>query len=403
LNTPRTRTILLVAGEASGDRIAARAIKAAKQLAGGRGETLNFMGVGGDECESEGMRCLYHARDMSVVGLIEVLRRASFFREALKRVTALMDPEHDEPDTVVLVDYPGFNMRIAREAKKRGIRVVWYVSPQVWAWHKSRLPELVKLVNEMLVIFPFEEKLYRDAGLANAHFIGHPLMEMIDEESHRYAAKKVFAKLHGFEPDLDWLLIFSGSRSEEVRRLLPTMSLAASQIAQKHNMQAILVESRSIESEYYSRYLSSNVTRFRDHEAAHELMHHARIGLLKSGTTTLEAALLGLPGVICYKTHPLTFAIGKRMVKLPFIGLANIVIGSKLYPELLQSECNVEAISREADRVLSREVPFREALEGLGEQLRSRGEVTSMRAARAILGLEIAGEGLRAEAHATLS
>ncbi len=385
MQTPHARTILLIAGEASGDRIAARAIRAAKKLASENDERLNFIGVGGDGCEMEGMRCIYHARDMSVVGLIEVLRRASFFREALKRVTALMDDPTAKPDTVVLVDYPGFNMRIAREAKKRGIRVVWYVSPQVWAWHKSRLPELVKLVDEMLVIFPFEEKLYRDAGLKNAHFIGHPLMEIIDEESHRYSGKEAFAKKHDLDANKDWLLIFSGSRSEEVRRLLPTLSNAAIAIASKHNMQPIVVEAQSIEPAYYERYLSQPITRFRDHDAVHELMHHSRLGLLKSGTTTLEAALLGLPGIICYKTHPLTFAIGKRMVTLPYIGLANIVIGRKLYPELLQSECNVTQLSVEADEVLTSEREFRTSLRGLGNALRSQGEPTSVRAARAIL------------------
>jgi len=381
----RAQTILLIAGEASGDRIAARAIKAAKILAAERQQSISFIGVGGDECQAEGMQCLYHARDMSVVGLIEVLRRASFFREALKRVTVLMDEEATRPDSVVLVDYPGFNIRIAREAKKRGIRVVWYVSPQVWAWHKSRLPELVALVDEMLVIFPFEEKLYRDAGLANAHFIGHPLMEIIDDEAPRYSAREDFAVKYDLDASRDWLLIFSGSRPEEVRRLLPTLASAADQTGSKHNMQPIVVEAQSIESSYYERYLLTPLKRFRDHDANHELMHHARLGILKSGTTTLEAALLGLPGIICYKTHPLTFAIGKRVVTLPYIGLANIVIGRKLYPELLQLDCSVEKISAVAEEVLSGEAEFRTSLQGLGLSLRSPGEPTSVRAARAIL------------------
>jgi lipid-A-disaccharide synthase len=381
----QTQTILLIAGEASGDRIAARAIKAAKVLAAERHQSVNFIGVGGDECEAEGMRCLYHARDMSVVGLVEVLRRAGFFREALKSVTALMDDEATRPNTVVLVDYPGFNIRIAREAKKRGVRVVWYVSPQVWAWHKSRLPELVSLVDEMLVIFPFEEKLYHDAGLANAHFIGHPLMEIIDEEMPRYSGKKEFATKHDLDPSREWLLIFSGSRPEEVRRLLPTLALAADRITAINDMQPIVVEAQSIESSYYERHLPTPLKTFRDHDANHELMHHAKLGLLKSGTTTLEAALLGLPGIICYKTHPLTFAIGKRVVTLPYIGLANIVIGQKLYPELLQQDCTVDKISAAVDTVLYTQAKFREALKGLGSSLRSLGEPTSMRAARAFL------------------
>jgi lipid-A-disaccharide synthase len=382
---------MLIAGEASGDRIAARAIREMKQLSIAHGESVQFIGIGGDECEAEGMLCTYHARDMSVVGFVEVLRRASFFRNALKRITAMLSDKTTRPDTLVLIDYPGFNIRLAREAKKLGIRIVYYVSPQVWAWHKERVHELKKLVDEMLVIFPFEEKIYRDAGLANAHFVGHPLVEMIDEESKTFSDKTTFAAKHGLDPSKEWLLIFSGSRSEEVRRLLPTMSTAALELQKRHGLLPLIVESPSLDEAYYSNYAASGITRFRVPNVTHELMHHATLGLLKSGTTTLEAALLGLPGVICYKTHPLTYAIGKRVVKLPYIGLANIVIGRKLYPELLQHECNAEMLVKETEVVLDERVAFRDALEGLSATLRSGGivgnpnEPPSRRVARAIL------------------
>jgi lipid-A-disaccharide synthase len=365
------RNIMLIAGEASGDRIASRAIRAAKQLANEQEKSISFFGIGGDECAAEGMECLHTAREMSVVGFVEVARRFTFFRRVFLEMTRALDERR--PDAILLIDYPGFNIRLAREAKKRGIRVIYYVSPQVWAWHKSRIHELKRVVDEMLVIFPFEEKLYRDAGMKNAHFVGHPLVERIDEERERWSDRASFAATHGLDAKRKWLLVFSGSRTEEVRRLLNIMSEAAVEFSEKHNMQPILVESASIDSSHYDKYVHAPIARFRASDATHELMHHAELGILKSGTTTLEAALLGLPGVICYRTHPLTFFIGKQLVKLPYIGLANIVLGWKLYPELLQGEVTPTSVWKELEIVLSRRVEFKQSLTGLADSLRVAG------------------------------
>jgi lipid-A-disaccharide synthase len=259
------------------------------------------------------------------------------------------------------------------------------VSPQVWAWHASRIKDLKRVVSDMLVIFPFEEKIYRDAGLANTHFVGHPLIERIDEEKRSFTSRKDFALRYGLDPDRKWLLLLAGSRTEEVRRLLPPLSLAAQSFAKKFDYQTILVESSAIAPEHYSAYLRIPLKRFRHTDATHELMSHADLGLLKSGTTTLEAALLGLPGVICYRTHPLTFAIGKRLVKLPYIGLANIVLGQKLYPELLQNEVNETSIVAALEEVQQRSVSFRVALHGLEATLRLPGPTPSERVAQTLL------------------
>jgi lipid-A-disaccharide synthase len=374
---------LLIAGEASGDRIASRAIRAAKKLAQEQGKSISFFGIGGEECSAEGMECLHTAREMSVVGFVEVARRFTFFRKVFLEMTRALDERR--PDAILLIDYPGFNIRLAREARKRGIRVIYYVSPQVWAWHKSRIHELKRVVDEMLVIFPFEEKLYRDAGMKNAHFVGHPLVERIDEERERWSDRASFALVHGLDSERPWLLVFSGSRTEEVRRLLPIMSEAAVEFSAKHQMQPILVESASIDSSHYDRYIRKELIRFRAPDATHELMHHAELGILKSGTTTLEAALLGLPGIICYRTHPLTFAIGKQLVKLPYIGLANIVLGQKLYPELLQREVTTTSITRELASVLSRKKEFKRSLIGLADSLRVAGSGPSRHVAETLL------------------
>jgi lipid-A-disaccharide synthase len=377
------KNIMLIAGEPSGDRIASRAIRAAKQLAEEQNKSISFFGIGGDECVAERMECVHTAREMSVVGFVEVARRFVFFRRVFLEMVRLLDERR--PDALLLIDYPGFNIRLAREAKKRGIRVIYYVSPQVWAWHKSRIHELKRVVDEMLVIFPFEEQLYRDAGMENVHFVGHPLVERIDEEHERWSDCGSFAAAHGLDAERKWLLVFSGSRMEEVRRLLPVMSEAAVEFSEKNNMQPILVESASIDSVYYDKYIHVPITRFRTSEATHELMHHAELGILKSGTTTLEAALLGLPGVICYRTHPLTYAIGKQLVKLPFIGLANIVLGKKLYPELLQNEVSSTSISKELEMILSRQQEFKQLLMGIADSLRVAGNGPSRHVAETLL------------------
>lgn len=367
----RTRSILLIAGEASGDRIASRAIRATRLLAGEQGTAISFFGIAGEECAAEGMELMHSVREMSVVGFVEVARRFAFFRRVFQEMVRALDER--TPDVVFLIDYPGFNIRFAREAKKRGVRVIYYVSPQVWAWHKSRIEQLKQVVDEMLVIFPFEEKIYRDAGLSNTHFIGHPLVERIDEERSCYQSREAFALQHGLNSEKDWLLVFAGSRSEEVRRLLPIMSSAASEYASHNDLQPILVESSSISEDQYDRYERTGQTpiwHFRDADATHELMYHSQLGILKSGTTTLEAALLGLPGVICYRTHPLSYAIGKRVVKLPYIGLANIVVGKKLYPELLQSDVSKNNLLVGLDGLLASREAFQRELTGLAEKLR---------------------------------
>jgi lipid-A-disaccharide synthase len=267
---------MVIAGEASGDRIAARALREANRIAEKNDGKLDVYGIGGDECARQGMDCYYKAKDMSVVGFVEVAKRARFFKRVLREMQDLLKHNDSRPDVLVLIDYPGFNIRLARTAKEQGVRVVYYVSPQVWAWHGERVNELRDLVDEMLVIFPFEEDIYRKAGLANAHFIGHPLCEIIKEESLSFGTREAFAIKHGLDKDKDWLLVYSGSRKEEVRRLLPVMTEAAGNLARERSMQPIVVEARTIDREIYEVHGAKGFVSFREPHASHELMHHAQ-------------------------------------------------------------------------------------------------------------------------------
>jgi lipid-A-disaccharide synthase len=376
--------ILAVAGESSGDRLAARALKEAIHEAGSRGISLHLFGIGGEDCKKLGMKCLYTTEQMSVVGFLEVAKKYQFFRGVLKETTSLLDSETERPDILFLIDYPGFNLRLAKEAHKRGIRVVYYISPQVWAWKASRIKDIVRSVDDMIVIFPFETDIYIKAGLAGTHFVGHPLLEIIREERSGFSSRVEFGKKFGLDPTKQWLLAFPGSRGEEVKRHLEIMTSAALEFSVKHNMQPIVVESESLPANFYPA--RPGVTYFRSAKDIHELMDHSELGILKSGTTTLEAALMGFPGVICYKTSAPTYMIAKRLITLPFIGLANIVLGKKLYPELIQSEFTAERITENLELVMNQKVKFSEELKTIGDILRSANDSPSKQAARILLG-----------------
>lgn len=374
----------MVAGEESGDRLAARALAEVKNHCNSKGVTTDLYGIGGNHCKALGVRCYHHADEMSVVGFAEVASRYFFFKRVLREMVNLLDSPATRPDVLFLVDYPGFNLPLAREAKKRGIRVVFYVSPQVWAWKSSRIKKIVASVSEMVVIFPFEAKLYLDAGLAHTYFVGHPLLEIIEQERNTFSSREAFGLIHGLDASKQWLAIFPGSRNEEVRRHQETMCNAAIIFCKKHNFQPVFVESESVAADKYSPFPSIN--HFRSAGDVHELMFHADLGILKSGTTTLEAALMGLPGVICYKTSVLTYQIAKRLIKLPFIGLANIVLGRKLYPELIQDDFQQANIVTALDSVLMNASTFSTELKQITNILQSPDGSPSLRVAEILLG-----------------
>jgi lipid-A-disaccharide synthase len=379
--------ILTIAGEVSGDRLAGRVLSDAQKIAGNKGNTLDLYGIGGTDCKKAGMDCMYSPEQMSVVGFFEVARRYNFFRKVFKHIVSFLDSPALKPDIVFLIDYPGFNIKLAKEARKRGIRVVFYVSPQVWAWKASRIKDITASVDEMIVIFPFEAELYKKAGLEKTYFVGHPLLEIIEEEKKSFSSREAFAHEFGLDPAKEWLLVFPGSRKEEVSRHIGIMTEATENFCVGKNFQPIIVAAESIPE---STYQDGHITIFRSANDVHELMHHSQLSILKSGTTTLEAALMMLPGVICYKTSPATYQIAKRMITLPFIGLANIVLGKKLYPEFIQSEFRVERIMQSLEFVYPEKEQFKEELKEVWNILRPPDGVSSpsKRAAEILLGYD---------------
>ncbi len=382
----RILKILVVAGEASGDRLAARALSYAKEIARSRGDSLDLFGIGGRECAALGMNCIYTTDQMSVVGFWEVAKRYLFFNRVFKHIISLLDMKDSRPDILFLIDYPGFNIRLAKEARKRGIRVVFYVSPQVWAWKASRVKDIVASVDDMLVIFPFEVDIYTKAGLQNTFFVGHPLLEIIEDEQRLFHTREEFADKFGLDPNKQWLLLFPGSRKEEVSQHLEVMAKAAADFCMKHNWQPIVIEAESIPAKSYETIEGMHIKHFRSAKDIHQLMHHGQLGILKSGTTTLEAALMELPGVICYKTSSLTYMIAKRLITLKYIGLANIVLGKKLYPELIQSEFTTGQIIKNLEIVNDNKDSFTDDLGEVWDILRTPNDSPSRRTGEILIG-----------------
>ncbi len=350
--------LMVLAGEASGDLHAAGLIHQLKKLL----PSVTFFGMGGAKMEEEGVELIYHLRDLSLIGFTEPLRKLPFFRRAMGKMTKLL--KEREPDLVILVDYPGFNLRFARQVKKRGIPLVYYICPQVWAWGRWRIKKIAKLVDRAIVFFPFERNLYQRAKL-RADFVGHPLIEIIREEQKG----EVFRRQMGIEKGEEVLGLFPGSREGEVRRILPLMLQAYRLLAKKVKMRAFLALSPNIPLDLVKGY-EVEILQGRNYE----LMAGSSLVLVASGTATIEATILGTPMLIIYRISPLSWLLGRLLVRLPYIGMVNILAGKQLVPELIQRRANPPQIAAAAWRLLNDEGRREEMKRGLEKVKRGLGE-----------------------------
>lgn len=328
--------ILIVAGEASGDMHAARLVRQVSRLR----PRAQFYGIGGDSMAEAGVRLSYHARDLAVVGLSEILSRAVPIWRALHWVRRTLI--EDRPDLVVLVDYPDFNLRAARHASKARVPVVYYISPQVWAWRRSRIRQIRRTVSQMLVLFPFEEDLYRRHGVP-ATWVGHPLMDAWDEAKAHHAERAWPAHARfGLSPLYPVVGLLPGSRASEVRSLLPPILDGARLLRQRHpRTQFLLFEAPTLPDDLFSGPLQQTgleVARVRSE--AFQAMSLCDVAVVASGTATLELALHHVPMVVVYKVSKATFLLGRLLVRVPSISLVNLVSRRAVVPELLQGELN---------------------------------------------------------------
>jgi len=343
---------MIIAGETSGDLHGGMLVEELKKIDPG----LEIYGIGGDRMESAGMELIYHIREFSFMGFVEVLGHLPFIRSVFKKLEELLISR--KPDIVVLIDYPGFNLRFAKIARKAGVEVIYYISPQVWAWGKKRVRLIKRLVKKMLVILPFEEKFYQRLKVP-AKYVGNPLRDAVRPS----LSKEEFCRQHGLNPGKHLIGLLPGSRRQEVERILPVM-LQACQLLYNadQNIQFALGLAPHIDRQYIESQLERNAINVALIEnQTYDLMCHSRLALVASGTATLETGICGTPMIILYKTNLLSYIIGRSLVKLPFIGLVNLVAGKKVVPEFLQWEARPGAIFL-MSRMLMDDGPPRQAV-----------------------------------------
>ncbi len=334
----RNRKILIIAGETSGDHHGARLVE--HLLADCPG--LSVVGIGGDEMERAGVRLTCHASELAVVGLVEVFGRLRTIVRAFRSIKRSL--AEDRPDLVVLIDFPDFNLRVARQAAKRGIPVVYYISPQIWAWRRSRIRQIAKDVTHMIVIFPFEEALYREHGVP-VTYVGHPLMDRLSPEAAGEEPEKAYGR-YGLSPRYPVLGLFPGSRAGEVRALLPVMLGCARLLRDRFpRMQFLLGQGPGLSDAVYQEILEgTQLPLVRTREGIGPGMGICDLALVASGTATLELAVFGIPMVVVYRVSWVTFGLGRLLVRVPVIGMVNLVSRKAVVPELVQGDLDEKSL-----------------------------------------------------------
>jgi len=334
---------MIVAGEASGDLHGAALIRELKKVE----PDLNIFGIGGDKMIDAGMTPEFHIKDMAFLGFAEVVKHLPFIKKVKNRLIEII--VKNQIKSVVLIDYPGFNLNLAKKIKKMGVEITYYISPQIWAWGQGRIKKIKKLVNKMLVVFPFEKDFYAAANV-NVEHVGHPLIERIDE--YNFLSRDELNKKYGLDEKKEILLVMPGSRKQEIERIFPSVITAAEKISSDFNMQTVVACSENIDEELL-RSVSDNSAYKLVKGNTYDLLKCAKFGIIKSGTSTLEAALFKLPSIVVYSTSKLTYMIGKAVVKIDHISMANIIAGETVYPELIQDDVNPENIYQHVKSIVT--------------------------------------------------
>ncbi len=369
------KKVLIIAGEASGDLHASALVREVCRF----NPDMSFVGMGGEALERQGVSIVVSYEELAVVGLTEVLPKMGKIFKAWKKLGALL--EQGEIQAVILVDFPDFNLRIARKAHRLGIPVFYYISPQVWAWRSGRVASIAKYVRQMAVVFPFEVDFYRSRGVS-VEFVGHPSVERVRTTEDRW----VFLTRYRLDPQERVVTLMPGSRMSEIRSLLKPMLAAAERLWREEGVRQFLLPlAPGISSADCAPWLSAlsipvTVVQGETYNAI-----GASDGVVvASGTATLEVALLERPMVVVYKTSWLTYLMGRMWVRVPFVAMPNLILGKSLVPELLQGEVTARRIALEVASILS---GWRsDIVEGLKEVRRCLGEQrASERAARLFL------------------
>ena len=345
--------LLIITGEDSGALYGGNLAREIKKLS----PDINISGVGGKQMRSAGVDIFCDVSEISVVGFWEVIEKLGLIRRLYKQIIEKFDSGNVKG--VVLIDYPGFNLKIAKAAKERGIPVFYYISPQVWAWRKSRVKTIKKYVDKMMVILPFEKEFYQREGV-DVEFVGHPLLEVIDVSFN----KKEIYKEFGIDDRQIIIGILPGSRKKEIAYMLPEILKASSLIKGKYpSVQFLLPLSQSIEEDYLKNFITSDYSYIKIVKGKnYDVMKVSDLLITKSGTSTLEAAIIGTTMIIVYKTSITSYYLAKALVNVTYAGLPNLLAGKEAAPELLQHKMNAKNIAEKT-------IYFLEKKDGL-EQMR---------------------------------
>lgn len=330
----------IIAGEASGDLHASNLMRELKL----NDPEAQFRFWGGDLMQARGGDLVKHYRDLAFMGFTEVIANLPTILNNLK--FCKNDIVEFSPDAIILVDYPGFNLRIARFAFEKKIRVFYYISPQIWAWKKSRVKKIRKYVERMFVILPFEKDFYKKYNV-DVDFVGHPLLDAIEHEKRLLSSPYDFREKHKLDKRLI-IAVLPGSRKQEITKMLPVMLSAADEFK---NYQFVVAGAPSVPAEFY-KSVAPEVDFKIIFGATHDLLHNAFAGLITSGTATLETALLEVPQVVCYKGGSISYQIAKRVVDIKYISLVNLIMDKPVVKELIQSEMNTKNIIAELRKIL---------------------------------------------------
>jgi lipid-A-disaccharide synthase len=401
-------TIFISAGEASGEHYGALLVAALQQQLAAAGQSARFFGMGGERMAAAGLECVVRSEDMAVMGLTEVVRHLPrIYREFRKLKKAI---RARRPSVAVLIDFPEIHFRLAREFHSLGVPVIFFVSPQLWAWKQHRIKLVQKYIDEMLVIFPFEEAFYRSHGV-EAEFVGHPLADLPQPTIGR----DEFAAENGLDPAKTWIGLLPGSRPKEIRDLLPEMLLAARQLAAHQiGLQFLIPLAPTLNAAQRAEVLhlvdlhgsGLPVRLVGDARAA---LFHARASVVASGTATVEAALIGNPFVVVYRVSPITYAIAKRMVKVQYVAMVNLIAGKLAVPELIQDSFTAANIVQQIEPLLPGGPPRQSMMQELarihgllntrpatqGEQASAIGRVAAITLRRLRAASTAVGEPLR--------
>jgi lipid-A-disaccharide synthase len=329
--------LLVSCGEASGDLYAAELVRHLRANV----PELSVFGIGGDRLQAQGAGLVAHVRDMAVIGLFEVLRHLRRLRGIFNRLLAEVDRQ--PPHLAVLVDYAGFNLRLARELRRRGVPIVYYVSPQVWAWRRGRIRTIRDTVTRMLVLFPFEESLYREAGVP-VTFVGHPLVDLARSTVDRSA----FLKEVGLSDAAPVVALLPGSRKQEIEHNLAPLAGAVAVLARSHpSLQFLLAAAPSLDPARLASRLTGLPVRVVSNRT-YDVLASADLAIVASGTATVETALLETPMVVVYRLSAVSYAVGRPFVHVPHYAMVNLVAGRRIVPELIQNDFTPQNVAHEA-------------------------------------------------------